>query len=65
MTGAGDIDQQLSTFAVLLEDLSLVPRIHIIWFTTVCNSSFGVSDASGLHGLLSHSDIHRYTCIYP
>ena len=34
---AGELAQQLGTYAAFVEDHSLIPRTHIGWITTTCN----------------------------
>lgn len=34
---AGELAQQLGTFAAFIEDHSLIPSTHIGWITTKCN----------------------------
>lgn len=55
---AGKVAQWLSPQSALAEDLSGVPRIHIRWLTTACNSISRTSDTSDLLG-------HLLLCTYP
>lgn len=62
---AGKVAQWLSPQSALAEDLSWVPKIHIRWLTTACNSISRDSDTSGLIGYLllctyPDSDIYAY-----
>jgi hypothetical protein len=54
--------QQLTALAALSEKPGLVPRTHIRWFTTACNSSSCVCVCVGgsVTVSCSHQHVHMY-----